>query len=108
MFEHNVFDNGESQTCATAFARASFIDTVKTFEQARQMLGRNSLPEIADIKFHLMLHCTRAQQNSPASTRATVSKSSVNRDIRLAFRRMISRNSRLELLGPLASRSVSA
>lgn len=40
MEQNGVFDNCQSQTRTSKFARPSFVYTVKTFEQAVQMFFR--------------------------------------------------------------------
>ena len=49
--ENNMLGDREPQSGPSRFTGASFIDSIKPFEQSRKVLGRNSWPEISNEEF---------------------------------------------------------
>ena len=68
MGKHDVLGDGESQAGASRFTGARFIDAVKAFEQAGEVLGGDAGAEIADVEFHGPLGGARAQFDACTGT----------------------------------------
>lgn len=66
--EHDVLGNGEAEAGASGFAGAGFIDAIETFEEARQVLGGNAGPEVADEKFYSVGNGARAEHDSSSGS----------------------------------------
>lgn len=64
--KHDVFGDSEAKSSTTGFARAGFVDAIKTFEQAGQMLGGNARAEILYVELNTMLRRPGAQHNAAA------------------------------------------
>src|SRR5262245_14139000 len=47
--EGQVFDDGQSESCASGFARTRLVHAVETLEDARQVFRRNARPRIAHL-----------------------------------------------------------
>src|SRR5579862_4197104 len=67
MGEHDVFGDGQPEAGASRFTGARFIDTIETFEEARQVLGRNPGAEIAHEEFYCAGGGAGAQDDFSAS-----------------------------------------
>ena len=61
MSEPDVLSDGESEAGASGFTGAGFIDPVKAFKQAPEVLGGDAGAEITNIEFDAGLGSTRAQ-----------------------------------------------
>ena len=66
--EHDVLGDGKAETGTSGFARAGFIDAIKAFEQAREMLRGDAGAEILDEKFDSVRNRARAKDDSSAGS----------------------------------------
>ena len=55
VIENNMFNDCQTETCAAAFARPRFIDTIETLKDAWQMFRRDSGAEVADKEFNAVV-----------------------------------------------------
>src|SRR5438477_840551 len=66
MGAHDVLGNRETQSGSAGLARAGLVDSIKALKQSRQMLRRNALPKVLNIKFDAALGSTSSQHNATA------------------------------------------
>ena len=65
---HDVFGDSQPKAGASGLAGAGFIDTIETFEEARQVFGSDAGAEILDIEFDGVGNGARAEHDSSAGS----------------------------------------